>query len=272
MKRTTLYLFILTFCITWISCDNESRSNRNNIYARLNVQSYNVTTYEIDSSGVEESIGRINKSVEFDVYGNILKEFASDIGQTSTFEYNDTLLIKRTISSATKGILSVIQTSYLNNQKIDSLFNKDSKLYAKVTSYRNSQGRDTLVTRFDQNNQLEYKVTCIYDEIGLKDMTTRSNTDTVYKQRINDDKLLHIFESKNLEGKLIARETILHNKNGDEIDFLYESFILEDAPKITHRKTTYLDSGLTEEVVTLDAKGKPIRKEKYSYQMFDGEI
>lgn len=270
-------IFVLSSICICLSCSNMSERNVQNVYARNNIESYQVEIIDVDENGAETSRG-VTTTVFLNKEGNKFKEINNDVNFTYNYKYQDSLLTEVSLIDADGKETYLARSAYDNHQRTDSIFDTNSNInesdvrncfYSKEVKYSDSKGRDTLITRYDNKDNIIYKVTCIYDEIGLKEMYTHYVDDSSQVKRVNDDKLKQVFECTNSLGKLLYKETKWFNEKGEETEFLYEGFIIPDTKDISHYKTSYLNNGLTDEITHYNADGYPTRKEKYTYKVFE---
>mgnify|MGYP003623384730 CR=1 FL=1 len=276
MKKS---LFVLSFICFCLSCANKAERDVQNAYARNNIESCQEETIDLTPEGAEIS-RTLTSTVHFDQAGNRIKEISNDINFTYNYKYRDSLLTEISLTNAEGKQTFLARTSYNDKQRTDSIFDSNMKIdepdirncfYSKEIRYTDSKGRDTLITRYDNKDNMVYKVICIYDEIGLQEMNTHSVNDSSRVKRVNDDKLKQVFECTNSTGQLLYKETKWFNEREEEVEFLYESFLIPDTKDISHRKTNYLDNGLIDEIISYDNQGIPTRKMKYTYKTFASE-
>lgn len=264
-------LICLLFTIVMFACSQQQAyDNRLNAFVRNNIAGYDVEEIVYSADGSEKE-RKLISVIKLDSAGNKLQEVSPDINYTATYYYVDSLLAGIETLNKAGDVIFKQTTSYKNNQIINTYYADDGSIASIETHYTNFAGKDTLVTRYDTNNQLIYKVTFIYDEIGLKEQITEYSDDTTYYRRINDYKNKHIFETYNLENKLLNRISIIYDAEGREIEFVYEGLMNPDKVDYTHYRTSYSDNGLIDEIIYTSPEGVITNKKKYTYTSFSGD-
>lgn len=260
-------IFLLLTVVIFSCSQQQAYDNRLNAFVRNNIASYDVEDIAYNADGSEKD-RKLISVIKLDSAGNKLQDVSPDINYTATYYYVDSLLAGIETLNKAGDVVFKQTTSYKNNQIINTYYADDGSIASIETHYTNFAGKDTLVTRYDANNQLIYKVTSIYDEIGLKEQITEYSDDTTYYRRINDDKDKQIFETYNLENKLLNRISIVYDAEGRETEFIYQGLMNPDEVDMTNYQTSYNDDGLINEIVYINPEGIITNKKKYTYTSF----
>ena len=239
-----------------------------NPFVANNIQSYEVVKMQIDPSGIEEG-GEVIKQAEFDKDGNLLKEVSVDINYTTAHTYIDSQLSQSVMTDGNGAVIHTTKVDYKDNQTIERNFGENDIPSRIRTLYKDTEDRDTLSVYTTADNRLLYRLTSKYDNVGLKESVLYTSDDTTYTKRINGDKAKQVFESTDADGTLVYRETKTYDKNGNEIEFLFEGLTDPDIKDISHRTTVYLNNGLIDNILYYDADGNGVRRELYRYKEFD---
>ena len=261
------FLSIVFFVCLFACSQKKASDDIRDIFVRNNISGYEIleTRYSRDNHGSVPTI--INKTT-LDRNGNILTVTKVQVGETMDYIYTDSLLNEIKSTAKDGSLIYKATIAYRNNQKIYTYRNANDTLYKTETYYTNFAGKDTLQTCYSAQGELLWKVTIRYDEVGIKEETKAWAEDTTSCVRINDDKYIQIFETKNYEGKLLSRITDVYNDNRQLIDVVREEFLSAEMSVYTHYKTSYLENGLIDTVTYLDAENQIVKIEKYSYTNF----